>query len=176
MVNFPTEIPDCDSHSSALLDLFISSDSSICSAMVFPIVKFWWCCCCLSFYWLCVKFSTGCPVENSLWLISCADLDSLCDHFRVVPWQNIFKRIASAAASEFFEWVQVGIDVYIPHHKYQVKPHSSPWFSAVCAAAIVHRNYFLCLYQQNKSSESKVKLGKLVIVAKGSWNCQIFIC
>ena len=30
---------------------------------------------------------------------------------------------ASAAASEFCEWIQVGIDVYIPHRKYQVKPH-----------------------------------------------------
>ena len=34
MVNFPTRIPDCDSHSPALLDLFISSDTSICSTMV----------------------------------------------------------------------------------------------------------------------------------------------
>ena len=56
-----------------------------------------------------------------------------------------------------FEWVQLGIDVYIPHRKYQVKPHSSPWFSAACAAAIVHRNHFFRLYQQNKSSESKAK-------------------
>ena len=36
MVNFPTQIPDCDSHNSALLDLFISSDASICSTMIFP--------------------------------------------------------------------------------------------------------------------------------------------
>ena len=36
MVNFPTQIPDCDSHSPALLDLFISFDASICSAMAFP--------------------------------------------------------------------------------------------------------------------------------------------
>ena len=36
MVNFPTWIPDCDSHSLALLDLFISSDASICSTMAFP--------------------------------------------------------------------------------------------------------------------------------------------
>ena len=36
MVNFPTRIPDCDSHSPALLDLFISSDASICSTMAFP--------------------------------------------------------------------------------------------------------------------------------------------
>ena len=36
MVNFPTRIPKCDSHSLALLDLFLSSDASICSAMTFP--------------------------------------------------------------------------------------------------------------------------------------------
>ena len=35
MVNFPTRIPDCGSHSPALLDLFISSDASICSTMAF---------------------------------------------------------------------------------------------------------------------------------------------
>ena len=64
---------------------------------------------------------------------------------------------SSATASEFCEWVQVGIDVYIPHRKYHVKPHTSPWFSAACAATIVHRNHFFRLYQQNKSSESKVK-------------------
>ena len=36
MVNFPTWILDCDSHSHALLDLFLSSDASICSKMAFP--------------------------------------------------------------------------------------------------------------------------------------------
>ena len=86
-----------------------------------------------------------------------ADWDGLRDHLRDVPWDDIFKLSASAAASEFYESAQVGIDVYIPHHKYQVKSHSSPWFSAACVAAIVHRNHFLRLYQQNKSSESKVK-------------------
>ena len=70
---------------------------------------------------------------------------------------DIFKLSTSAAASEFCEWIQGGIDVYIPHRKYQVKPHSSPWFSAACAAAIVYRNQFFRFYQQNKSSESKVK-------------------
>ena len=35
MVNFPTRIQDCDSHSTALLDLFISSDASISSTMAF---------------------------------------------------------------------------------------------------------------------------------------------
>ena len=74
-----------------------------------------------------------------------------------VLWEDIFKLSASAAACEFCEWVQVGIDLYIPHGKYQVKPHSSPWFSAFCAAAIVHRNHYFRLYQKDKSSDSKVK-------------------
>ena len=35
MVNFPTRIPDCDSDSPALLDLFLTSDASICSRKAF---------------------------------------------------------------------------------------------------------------------------------------------
>ena len=57
----------------------------------------------------------------------------------------------------FVEWVQVGIDVYIPDRKYQVKPHSSPCFSAAFAVAVVHRSHFFCLYQKDKSSEFIVK-------------------
>ena len=52
--------------------------------------------------------------------------------------EDIFKLSASPAASKFCEWV--------PYDKYQVKPHSSQWFSDVCAAVIVHRNHFFCLY------------------------------
>ena len=53
-----------------------------------------------------------------------ADWDGLRAHLRDVPWEDIFKLGASAAASEFCEWVQDRIDVYIPNRKYQVKPHS----------------------------------------------------
>ena len=38
MVNFPAQISDCDSHSPALLDLFVSSEVSICSTMSFPLL------------------------------------------------------------------------------------------------------------------------------------------
>ena len=64
------------------------------------------------------------------------------DNLRDVPWEDIFKLDTSAAGSEFCEWVQVGMDVYIPYNKYQVKHHSSSWFSVVCAAAIAHKNHF----------------------------------
>ena len=48
------------------------------------------------------------------------------------------------------------LDVYIPHRKYQLKSHSSPWFSAPFATAIAHRNHFFRLYQKDKSSDSKI--------------------
>ena len=99
-----------------------------------------------------------------------ADWDYLCDHLRDVPWKNIFNLGASAAASEFCEWVQVGIDVCIPHRKFQVILHSSPWFSDACSAAIVHRSHFFCLYQKNKQKNKlilKESSDRLVIIAKG---------
>ena len=126
MVGFPTHISDCDSHSPALLYLFISSDTSICSAMAFPplgnsdhiVVS------------VSIDFPTNSQQDAPFHLIaydySHADWDGLCDHLRDVPWEDTFKLGASAAASEYCKWVQVGIDVYIPHRKYQVKPHSSP--------------------------------------------------
>ena len=82
------------------------------------------------------------PFHHIAYDYSCANWDGLCDHLRDIPWEDIFKLNASAAVSEFCEWVQVGIDIYIPHQKYQVKPHSSPWFSATCAAALFYRNHF----------------------------------
>ena len=157
MVNYPTRIPDSDSHSPALLDLFLSSDASICSAMAFPplgnsdhvVVS------------VSINFPSNSqqdvPFHHIPYDYSRGEWDGLCDHLRDVPLENIFKFSAFAAASEFCEWLQVGIDVYIIYHKYQVKPHSSPWFSDACAAVIIHRNHFFHLYQQNKSSESKVK-------------------
>ena len=52
-----------------------------------------------------------------------ADWNGLCDHLWDVLWEDNFKLGGSAAAIAFCEWVQVGTDVYIPHRKYQVKPH-----------------------------------------------------
>ena len=93
------------------------------------------------FLLLSIKFTTGCPFLRIAYDYSRADWDGLGDHLRNVLLKDIVKLGASAAASEFSERIQVGIDVYIPHLMYQGKPHSSPpWFSAACAAAIVHRN------------------------------------
>ena len=80
---------------------------------------------------VCVSVSIGFPSDlqwDSLshciaYDKSCAYWDGLLDHLKYVPWEDIFKRSATTAAREFCEWVQGGIDVYILHRKYQVKPH-----------------------------------------------------
>ena len=86
-----------------------------------------------------------------------ANWDGLHNHLRGIPWKKIFELKVPAATSKFCEQVQVGIDVYISHHKCQVKPHSYPWFSAACVAAIVQRNHFFRLYQQNSESKAKFR-------------------
>ena len=103
MVNFPTQISDCDSQSPALLDLFISSDASICSTTAFPplgnsdhvVIS------------VCIDFPPNPQWDGLFHCIaydySCADWDSPCDHLRDVTLEDIFKISASAAASEFCE-------------------------------------------------------------------------
>ena len=149
LVNFPTRIPDCGSLSLALLGFFLSSDASVCSTIAFPPLG--------NFDHVVVSVSIDFPsysqwdaqFHHIAYDYSRGDWDGLRDHLRDVPWEDIFRFSASAAVREFFEWVQVGIEVYIPHQKYQVKPHASPWFSAAFAAAIVNRNHFFCLYQKD---------------------------
>ena len=52
------------------------------------------------------------PFHCKAYDCSHADWDVFLDHLRDVPWEDIFKLSASAAASKFCEWVLVGIDVY----------------------------------------------------------------
>ena len=119
MVNFPTRIPDYDSHSPALLDFFLSSNASICSAMAFPSLG--------NSDHVAVSASIDfpsysqrdAPFHRIAYDYSRVDWDALPDHLRDIPWEDIFKLSASAAASEFCEWVQVESYVYIPHRKYQ---------------------------------------------------------
>ena len=89
IVNFPTRIPDCDSHSPALLDLFISSDASICSTMAFPSLG--------NSDHVVVSVSIDFPINSKqdtpfhrvAYDYSHANWDGLRDHLRNVPWEDI---------------------------------------------------------------------------------------
>ena len=85
MVNFPTRIPDCDSHSPTLLDFFLSSDASICSTMDFPPLG--------NCDHVVVLVSTEFPINSQrdapfhriAYDYSRADWEDLRDHLRDVP-------------------------------------------------------------------------------------------
>ena len=123
------------------LTFLLGSDASILSTMAFPPLR--------NSDHVVVSVSVDFPSNSQQDVpfhhiaqdYSSADWDSLCDHLRDVPWENIFKPGASAAASEFCEWIQVEIDVYIPHKKYQVKPHSSLLF--------IEMTFFVCIKRMN---------------------------
>ena len=101
MVNFPSRIPDCDSHSPALLDFFLSSDASIFSATAFAPLG--------NSDHVVVSVSIDIPTNSQqdapfhhiAYDYSCADWDGLRDHLRDVPWEYIFKLGASALLVNF---------------------------------------------------------------------------
>ena len=105
------------SHSPALLNLFISSDASICSTIAFPPLE--------NSDHIAVSVSTDfpwysqwdTPFRGIAYDYSRADRDGLREHLRDVQWEDIFKLRASAAASEFCERVPVRIDCIYPSSK-----------------------------------------------------------
>ena len=105
IVNFPTRITECDSYSPALLNLFLSSDTSICSTMAFPPLG--------NSDHVVVLVSIDFPINSKqdalfhrvAYDYSRGDWDGLRNHLRDVPWEDIFKLSACAAANEFCEWV-----------------------------------------------------------------------
>ena len=61
---------------------------------------------------------------------------------------------ATYAAKEITEWVEIGIDCYIPLRKFQLTPHSSPWFTP-CVVPVAHYNHYFHRYHRNATTENK---------------------
>ena len=86
MVNFPTRIKDCDSHSPALLDLFLSSDTSICSTMAFHPLGYSDHVLASVYIDFPSNYQQNAPFYHIAYDYSRADWDGLCDHLRDVSW------------------------------------------------------------------------------------------
>ena len=101
-----------------------------------------------------IKSTNEHPYHLLLTIYSCskANWNGLRGYLRDVHWLDIFKHDATYAAKEITEWVEIGIDCYIPPRKFQLQPHSSSCFSR-CAAAIAHRNHYFHQYHRNTIPE-----------------------
>ena len=131
MVDFPSRIPDCDSHSCVLLDLFIPTDASICCKVTFPLLEnsdHVVISVSIDFLW------TKNEMPHNLWLFLC-----WVGQMRDVSWEDTLN---ACAVSEICDRVHSEIHVSSPHCKYHVMLLWSTWFSAACAAGIIHRNHF----------------------------------
>ena len=85
MVNFPTQITDCDSQSPALFDLLLSSDASICSTMTFaPLGNSDHVVVSVSIDFL-SNSKQDAPFHYIAYDYSHADWDGLCNHLRDAP-------------------------------------------------------------------------------------------
>ena len=153
MVNFLTRIPDCDSHSPSLLDFFNSSVASICSTMAFPPLG--------NSDHTVASVSIDFPI-NSKWDAlfhrisydySRADWDGLRNHLRYIQGRISLNSMLLLLLLNFVSGFRLEL-IYISLRSSHTHLHD---FSAACAAAIVHRNHFFRLYQQNRSFESKIK-------------------
>ena len=85
MFDFPTWIPDCDSHSPALLDLLISSDASICSTIPLPPLRNSDHVFVSVFIDFPINSKRDAPFHHIAYDYSHTDCDGLCDHLRDVP-------------------------------------------------------------------------------------------
>ena len=128
----------------ALMDLFIFSDASTWSQIALPPLR--------NSHHLLSQFSLAFHEAQKRKLFIIAQLMNILELIGTVSmtiWEMFCRRISL--------WKILVINDYILHCKHQVKAHPSPSFSADGTAAIARRNHFFRMFQQNKSSASKLK-------------------
>ena len=156
VVDFMTRIPDNPAHASSRLDLcFVSDPGDVFSLVPQPplgtsdhvILQ------------LRLKNSTliskESPFHRTSYNYKDGDLDSFRDFLRDVPWNDVFLLPANECAVEIAEWIRLGIDEFIPHRRFQVKPHAAPWFSPECSAAIATRNHHFHRYRRHPNVNNR---------------------
>ena len=156
LIDYPTRIPDAENQFSSLLDLFLTSCPDECKpspphppfgtsdhVVISVTVNFP------------PKQSTEVPFHRTVYRYRKADWDSFRFFLADMPVSRYLQMNASEATALISDWITAGIDLFVPHKKYQQKPHSQPWFTPGCASAIAHRNHHFHKYNRNKCQETK---------------------
>ena len=156
IVSSPTRVPDRVGDTGYLLDLFLTTNPDYFSHTVSPP---------LGTSDHCVVTVTGnhisstpsVPFHRTVYRFSKADWCGFRTFLSQVSENITLSDDVHAAAQELSEWLQIGMKAYIPHRTYQMKPHSQPWFSPECAAAICQRDHFYHQYKRDSSADNLEK-------------------
>ena len=70
-----------------------------------------------------VKYTNEHLYHRTVYSYSNGDWDELRDHLMDVHWLDIFKHDATYVAKQITEWIEIGIDCYIPRRKFHHGPH-----------------------------------------------------
>jgi len=153
IVSSPTRVPDRTTDKGYLLDLFLTTNpDSYHHTVSSPLGTSDHCVVSVASSTLFSRQSA--PFHRTVYNYSKADWCGFRTFLSQVPWRSALKGNVNTAAQEVTEWIQIGMEVYIPSRRYQQKPHSQPWFSPECAAAICQRNFFFHKYQRDRTVEN----------------------
>ena len=132
-----------------LLDLFLSSDTSICSTMAFPPLG--------NSDHVVISLSIDFPINSKqdapfhhiAYDYSPADQDGICDHLKDVPWKDIFK-LSPATASEFCEWLRLEfIYIFLTISIRSNFTHLHGFSSLCCCHSSYKSFFFVCTNRIN---------------------------
>ena len=154
MVNCPTWITDCDSHSPTLLELFLSFDLCICFGVVPPHWEI------LIIFLPCFPVNSCQTRRGELYFITQLLLNLMLIEMVFAIFYEKFQGMIYLdfmlllLILNFVSKSRLELMYFLPWCKYQGKPHSSPWLSTVSVAAIANRNYiFFCTNKINLVSK-----------------------
>ena len=176
IVASPTRVPDRATDRGYLLDLFLTTNpDSYHHRVSSPLGTSDHCVVTVTSNNLLSKPSA--PFHRTVYRFSKADWCGFRSFLSQIPWNNVLNKDPSQAAQEVAEWIQTGMSVYIPSRTFQQKPHSQPWFTAECAAAICQRNYFFHRYHRDRTTKNfssfkaaRRKCKQIILHAKESYS------
>ena len=153
IVSSPTRIPDRATDCGYLLDLFLTTNpDSYDHRVSSPLGTSDHCVVTVTSNNLLSKPSA--PFHRTVHSFSKADWCGFRSFLSQVPWNNVLSQDVSQAARDVAEWIRTGMAVYVPSRTFQQKPHSQPWFTAECAAAICQRNFFFHRYHRDRTARN----------------------
>ena len=153
IVTSPTRVPDRDGDTGYLLDLFLCSNpENFTHKVSSPLGSSDHCV--VSVRCKQVLSTPSVPFHRTVYKYSQADWCGFRSFLSQIPHDLILSDNIHKSAQELSEWLQIGMKAYIPHRTYQVKPHSQPWFTPECAAAICQRDHFFHQYRRNRNADN----------------------